>query len=294
MSISEQEVNYTPSKWSKRLDHAEVLAHYYKLAKEVTENARKTLKCELDVAYGTTDRTKYDIYGIDLPKDAPIFVFIHGGYWQEGSKDMAAFAAPVLICKGIKVITVGYDLCPNVKLRDIISQIKKAIEQILKYALTLGSRGVWISGHSAGAHLASSLLFDPLWMEKITKSGYLNLLKGVILIGGVFNLNPLINTTINDNLKLTKDEIVEYSFTTLDTKNNKPIQGVKVILTVAECDSPGLINESRECAQKLITIVDNVQYIFLRDNIDHFDIVEKFTDEEFVLTKIILNTVKVG
>ena len=45
--------------------------------------------------------------------DSPIFIFIHGGYWQEGSKDLAAFAAPVFVNKGIKVITIGYDLCPN-------------------------------------------------------------------------------------------------------------------------------------------------------------------------------------
>lgn len=54
----------------------------------------------------------WQIYEIS---DAPIFVFIHGGYWQEGSKNVAAFAAPVLVRKGIKVITVGYDLCPNGK-----------------------------------------------------------------------------------------------------------------------------------------------------------------------------------
>lgn len=48
--------------------------------------------------------------------DSPIFIFIHGGYWQEGSKDFAAFTVPVFVNKGIKVITIGYDLCPNGKL----------------------------------------------------------------------------------------------------------------------------------------------------------------------------------
>nr|XP_012140015.1 PREDICTED: kynurenine formamidase isoform X5 [Megachile rotundata] len=242
----DHEANYTPTKWSKRFDQMRILVQHYKLAKNVTENSRKNLECELDIAYGTTDRTKYDIFGTDLPK---------------------------------------------VNFEDIMSQIKMAVEQILKFAFSLGSRGVWISGHSAGAHLASSLLFDQLWMEKMAEKGCLSLLKGIVLISGIYNLNQLVNTTIINNLKLTKDEIKAYSLTTLDIKNNKPIQGLKVIVTVGECESPGFINESRECVQKLITVVDNVQYILLRDNIDHFNIVENFTDEEFILTKVILNSI---
>ncbi|KAK1120459.1 hypothetical protein K0M31_012439 [Melipona bicolor] len=293
MSISEQEILYTPSKWSKRFDrdNMKLLSHYYKFAKNITDDARRNLKCELNIPYGTTERTKYDIYGTDLPENSPIFIFIHGGYWQEGSKDLAAFAAPVFINKGIKVITIGYDLCPNVKFGDIISQIKIAIEHILNYALGLKCRNVWISGHSAGAHLASSILYDTLWLDKMMKSEYLNLLKGIVLIGGVYNLNPLLDTNIVTPLKFSKDEIKSYSFTTLDTKNNIPIQGLRVVVTVGECDSPGLIIESRECAQQLITMVDNVHYVFLRENIDHFNIMEKLTNEEFILTKIILNNI---
>lgn len=291
MSISEQEVLYSPSKWSKRFDQMQILSNYYKFAKKVTDDARKNFKCELNIPYGTTERTKYDIYGADLPKDSPIFIFIHGGYWQEGSKDFAAFTVPVFVNKGIKVITIGYDLCPNVKFGDIISQIKIAIKHILKYASNLECRNVWLSGHSAGAHLASSILYDKLWLDEMTKNGYLNLLKGIVLIGGVYNLNPLLDTNIVTPLKLTKDEINTYSFTTLDTKNNTHIQGLKVIVTIGECDSPGLINESIECTQQLITIVDDVHYIFLRENIDHFNIVEELTNEEFILTKVILNNI---
>ncbi|KZC03790.1 putative arylformamidase [Dufourea novaeangliae] len=254
----------------------------------VTEKARKVVKHKLDVPYGSTDRTKYDVYGTNLPKDAPIFIYIHGGYWQEGSRDVATFAVPVLVGKGIRVITIGYDLCPQVRLGDIISEIKMAVEEILKLASDNGSRCVWVAGHSAGAHLAMSLLFDEPWLNKMMTREYMNLLKGLVLIGGIYNLNPLLGTTINDALKLTKDEIKAYSFIDLDTTKRKPIQGLKVIVTDGECDTPEFINESRKCAQKLVTIVDDVQYLLLRENVDHFDIVEKLTEPEFLLTKTIL------
>mgnify|MGYP004591211725 CR=1 FL=1 len=65
-------------------------------------------------------------------------------------------------------------------------------------------RNVWISGHSAGAHLASSILYDISWLDKMMKNEYLNLLKGIVLIGGVYNLNPLLDTNIVTPLKLSK------------------------------------------------------------------------------------------
>ncbi|XP_076749599.1 kynurenine formamidase [Xylocopa sonorina] len=290
-SSAEKEALYHPSKWNKRFDRATLLSHYTDSVIEITQNARKTLKCELDVPYGTTERTKYDVYGVDLPKDSPILVFIHGGYWQEGSKDLATFAVPVFVRKGIKVVTIGYDLCPNVKLEDIVSQIKSAIEHILKDSFGNECRNIWVAGHSAGAHLAASLLYDELWLDKMMKQGYLNLLKGIVLISGVYSLESLVHTSINTGLKLTKQEIDTYSFNTLDIKNNAPIQGLKVIVTVGECDSPWFIDQSRKCAQKLVSLVDNIHYVLLRNNIDHFDIVEKLTDEEFILTKMILYNV---
>ncbi|XP_020296875.1 kynurenine formamidase [Pseudomyrmex gracilis] len=139
-AISEHERLYTPSQWSNRYGHEELLTYFFKFCGEVTAKARKTIKCELNVRYGPTERTKYDIYGTDLPKDAPIFVFIHGGYWQEFSKDLTGFSVPLFIENKIKVITVGYDLCPSVKLGDIVAQIKSAIGQILKYASDSGSK----------------------------------------------------------------------------------------------------------------------------------------------------------
>ena len=291
MSISNHEKNYTSSWWSKRYGREEVLLQHCKLATEVTADARRTLSYELDIPYGTTERTKYDVYGTNLPKDAPVLIFIHGGYWQEGSKELATFAVPVLVAKGIKVIMVGYDLCPNVRLGDIVSQIKTAIEQILKSASTNGNRVVWVAGHSAGAHLAVSPLYDKLWLDKMMEYGYLKLLKGVVLLSGIYSLKPLLGTTINHSLQLTKDEIKAYSFNTIDTKNYKPIEGLKVIAACGECESPAFINETQECAQKLVKMVDHVEYILLRENVDHFDIAERLVDTEFVLTKLLLSNI---
>lgn len=75
--------------------------------------------------------------------DAPIFLFIHGGYWQEFSKDQAGFAVPNLVAHGIKVIVAGYDLCPNVKLTDIVREIKQLVQRVLALAHSSGSEYVY-------------------------------------------------------------------------------------------------------------------------------------------------------
>lgn len=63
---------------------------------------------------------------------------------------------------------------------------------------------MWVAGHSAGAHLAACLLHDDTWLELMVRHGYRSLLKGLVLIGGVYALEPLIHVSVNEALKLTQ------------------------------------------------------------------------------------------
>ncbi|XP_012539117.1 kynurenine formamidase [Monomorium pharaonis] len=289
--MSELERLYTPSEWGKRYKSEEMIERFYEFCEKVTETTRKTIKCKLNVPYGPNERTKYDIYGIDLPKDAPIFVFIHGGYWQEFSKDLTGFSVPLFVKNNIKVITVGYDLCPNVRLGDIVAEIKSAISQILKYAIDSGSKNVCLAGHSAGAHLTACLLHDDNWINHVTQQGYFKLLKEIILISGVYNLKPVANVSHGKVLDLTEKEINTFSISTLDEAKDRRISGLKVVVTVGDDDSPAFIDESRKYTQKIISIVDNVEYLLLQD-IDHFNIVEKLLDPNYYLAKLILQSLQ--
>jgi len=123
-----------------------------------------------------------------------------------------------------------------VKLGDIVAQIKSAVEQILKYAADSGSkyvtlnlslylyirfirilvknkfqlylnnayRRICIAGHSAGAHLAATLLHDDDWINRMTQEGYFALLKEIVLIGGIYNIKPLVDTSFGIALQLTE------------------------------------------------------------------------------------------
>ncbi|XP_003427698.1 kynurenine formamidase [Nasonia vitripennis] len=298
MSVSsDHEFNYMPSNWSKRYGPMELLARYFKFSQDITSQVRSSIEHERDVSYGPSEKTKYDVYGTNLPADAPIFLFIHGGYWLEFSKDMSGYVVPNLVAHGIKVLVAGYDLCPSVTLTDIVQQIKTLTEKVLALAHASGSKCVWIGGHSAGAHLAASLLHDAGWLDLMTRHGYRDLLQGLVLISGIYALEPLLRTSVNEAVKLTSNEINSFTFAPLEISDDvdktlEPVRNVKVIVTVGECDSPIFIEESRRYARRLTKLVDNVEFLLLRDNVDHFDIVENLTRSEFLLSKILIANIK--
>lgn len=65
-------------------------------------------------------------------------------------------------------------------------------------------RRICIAGHSAGAHLAATLLHDDDWINRMTQEGYFALLKEIILIGGIYNIKPLVDTSFGIALQLTE------------------------------------------------------------------------------------------
>lgn len=145
------------------------------------------------IPYGPGARNTIDFF----PGDGagPIVVFIHGGYWQAFDGSSFSHLAAGLNAHGIDVAIPSYDLCPNVSIGDIIRQMQMASRELAK----LG-RPLVISGHSAGGHLAACLLatdwraFDPSLPERLVTAAY--------AISGLFELPPLVKTSINNALKL--------------------------------------------------------------------------------------------
>ncbi|KAL7301663.1 hypothetical protein TKK_0005666 [Trichogramma kaykai] len=290
------EYDYMPSNWSKRYGPTELLARYFKFCENTTAQVRGSIEHELDVPYAASEKAKYDSYGTNLPDDAPILLFIHGGYWMEFSKDLSGFAVPNFVANGVKVVLAGYDLCPNVRLPDIVRQIKTLVAKLLNLAKNLGSKGVWLAGHSAGAHLAASLLHDPDWLAENRAS--LAWLRGAWFLSGVYALEPLLRTSVQEALRLTPEEIEKYTFAPLDEGKQQPNQqhsgldNFKAVVVVGESDSPIFVEESRRYARRLTSIVDNVEYLLLRNDVDHFDIVENLTKADFVLSRHMVDSIK--
>ncbi|ELK12311.1 Putative arylformamidase [Pteropus alecto] len=107
-------------------------APWKKMSKETaTKRARATTRSLLDVPYGDSEGDKLDIY---FPKDAsgalPFFTFIHGGYWQSGSKDTSAFMVNPLTAQGVAVVILAYDIAPKGTLDHMVDQVTRSIASV--------------------------------------------------------------------------------------------------------------------------------------------------------------------
>jgi arylformamidase len=149
--------------------------------------------CLKVIPYGPGERNRIDLFSGDAA--GPIVVFIHGGYWQALDGSFFSHLAGGLNAHGIDVAVPSYDLCPAVSVSEIIGQMRAASRELAK----LG-RPLVVSGHSAGGHLAACLLatdwpaFDASLPEGLVSAAY--------AISGLFDLRPLVGTSINTALKL--------------------------------------------------------------------------------------------
>ena len=145
--------------------------------------------------YGPGARNTIDFFPGD--RDGPIVVFIHGGYWQALDGSFFSHLASGLNAHGIGVAIPSYDLCPDVTVDRIILQMRMASRELAR----LG-RPLVISGHSAGGHLAACMLATD-WLA-FDASLPADLVTAAYAISGLFDLGPLVETSINKALGLNQ------------------------------------------------------------------------------------------
>jgi len=145
----------------------------------------------IDLCYGNDERQRLDLFCPDGEGPWPLLVFIHGGYWQLGSKDNWSFLAPGWIRKGVAVANLGYRLLPDVTLEDVVADVRAGLDYLAANAaaLKLDVSRVLVSGVSAGAHLAAMAV-----TEEDPAASQLSPVAAVLL-SGVYDLRPLAGTT---------------------------------------------------------------------------------------------------
>ena len=183
------------------------------------------------IRYGPGARNSIDFFPGD--DSGEIVVFIHGGYWQALDSSFFSHLAGGLNAHGIGVAIPCYDLCPDVTVDDIIRQMRTASGELAR----LGRRLV-VSGHSAGGHLAACMLatdwpaFDASIPEDLVMAAY--------AISGLFDLGPLVETSINSALRL--DHAAAWAASPLFW--NAPLRG-SLDAVVGENESAEYFRQSR-------------------------------------------------
>jgi arylformamidase len=149
----------------------------------------------LDLPYGKRPRARLDYFPAGRAQ-APLFVFIHGGYWQRNDKDMFAFVADGPRAHRIDVAVVGYTLAPEARLGEIVEEINAALSFLSEHADDFGfdRERLFVGGWSAGGHLTAIVSGHPAC-------------RGGLPISGIFDLAPIALNYLNEKLRLDPSEI---------------------------------------------------------------------------------------
>ncbi|XP_011897657.1 PREDICTED: kynurenine formamidase isoform X4 [Cercocebus atys] len=155
----------------------------------------------------------------------------------------------------------------------------------IQFSALTPPRGIYLCGHSAGAHLAAMML-----LANWTKHGVTPNLKGFFLVSGVFDLEPIMYTSQNIALQLTLEDAQRNS-PQLKVAQAQPVDPTcRVLVVVGQFDSPEFHRQSWEFYQTLCQGEWKASFEQLHD-VDHFEIVENLTQKDNVLTQIILKTI---
>lgn len=162
----------------------------------LSEGTRERLGEPSEFRYGDTEKSTYDLFACGKP-DAPVHIFFHGGYWQGQDKRNYALVARDLVPRGVSVVVANYDLCPDVTVADINAQCAACVAHVRDHARELGvdPDRLTISGHSAGGQIVARLLSHD-WPA----DGHP--VRAALPISGVYDVEPLVHTTINNALHL--------------------------------------------------------------------------------------------
>ncbi len=226
---------------------------------------RKKHPGHLDLKYGPRERNTWDLFPAK-DRNAPCFVFIHGGYWQRNRAAEFASLIGGIHAHGWSAALPGYTLAPDASLTEIVAEIHAALDWLAANGSKHGIDGkVILSGWSAGGHLTAQCL------------GHKRVSAG-LAVSGVFELGPIRDTYLNDKLRLTEDELVKLSPLRLPMVN-KPLA-----ITYGTAELPPLVGDSRRLHE-----VRSAQHLpgplIPVAGADHFTITHELRDADGILTK---------
>ena len=200
-------------------------------------------RAELDLAYGDSAAVRLDLFRADA-ENAAVHMYIHGGYWQANDRKSSSFVARPLVAAGAHVAVVDYGLCPDVTIDDIVRQCRSALAWLYRNAARYGGDPgrITVSGHSCGGQLVGMAMATG-W------AGFgddlpADLVKGGVSISGLFELAPLLNTTINDKVGMDAEAAQRNSPAFLEPAAT----AAPLALIVGELESEEFHRQSRDFA----------------------------------------------
>jgi arylformamidase len=224
-----------------------------------SEVARNELKGRIGIPYGPGEYQSYDLFSAGV--GSPLVVFVHGGFWQNRSKNDFSFIATNFVKAGISVAILGYTLAPFAAIDQIVSDIRDGVRAIHAAAKKTSPKhdNIWLIGWSAGAHLITMALDEPCVI-------------GGTAISGIYSLEPIRHCYVNDKLNLTPESVLQNSPILLTNHFGKELD-----LFVGDAELPEMIKQTLDFSNYRNTTVQAAPATLL-NGLNHYSIFDELVN----------------
>lgn len=225
-------------------------------------------RAQLGVSYGPTPRQMIDFFQPEGVARGTM-VFVHGGYWKAFDARMWSHLAAGALARGWSVAMPSYDLCPDVRIADITRQIAAAVTKIAERSF---GGPLALAGHSAGGHLVCRMT-DPLVLPAEIRTR----IKQIVPISPVVDLAPLMETSMNDVLRIDATEAEMES-----PVNMQPPHGLDVSIWIGAQERPAFLEQS-----ELLARTWGARRV-IEEGTHHFDVIDALADPDSPMVKALL------
>ena len=218
-------------------------------------------RARLNEPYGSHEREKLDLFHPPGPA-AGLVVFIHGGYWRAFDRGYWSHFAEGALARDWAVAMPSYPLSPEAPIADIT---RSATAAIAKAASLIGGP-IALAGHSAGGHLVARMANpDTGLAPEITAR-----IRTILPISPVADLRPLIQTSMNEDLRLD-DAAARAESPALLPK----ALGIPVHVWVGAAERPAFLDQARWLAEAW-----DDTHLHIPEGLHHFDVIDALRDPE--------------
>jgi acetyl esterase/lipase len=184
----------------------------------------------------------------------PLLIFVHGGFWllSDDNYRIGPALAEALVKDGIAVALLRYRLAPGASYAAQAEDIAAGISLLVRSAERYGyeSGRIFLSGHSAGAHLAALVALDGKYLAKQGLAS--KALAGMVLLSGLYDLAP--NWSLSENQKVATEKAIGRDPAVL--KQASPTRHARAdappfLILSAENDFTGLSVDAKKFADAL-------------------------------------------
>ena len=266
----------------------------YAVFEAESEAVLADFETRLDVSYGPSDEETLDIYlpenpaPGDAPGDAPINIFLHGGYWFSRHKNDFRFLARGMFPAGAVLVVVNYALVPSVDLDELVRQCRAAVAWTFENAAGFGADPgrIYVSGWSAGGHLTAMMMATdwPAFGDGLPA----DTVKGGAALSGIYDIAPIRMTFMQDTLGFTPEQVTRNSPITL-----APTTGAPLIVAVGGNESEEFLRQGGDFAAQWEAAGTPCRTMVL-PGINHFTILSEFADPGSDLTQAVHKQMGLG